>query len=97
MLYFYRFYTTITQNNNQEMIQKSTAIETFKISFNFIVQAEKPLLKVLTVECIHVHWHCNDEAITLVQFSFQELTQHINANQLVAINDRSLGQSTEKE
>ena len=45
----------------------------------------------LTVERVHVHRHRDDQSVAFVQLPFQQLTQHVNTNQLVAVNDRSLG------
>ena len=45
----------------------------------------------LTVERVHVHRHRDDQSVAFVQLPFQQLTQHVNTNQLMAVDDRSLG------
>ena len=55
------------------------------------------LVFVLTEEAAHVHWNGHNEPKTLVELSLEELAQHVEANQLVVINNVALGESAERK
>ena len=49
----------------------------------------------LTVEAAHVHRDGRDEPPALVELPLEQLAQHVEGDQLVVVQDGSLGKSTE--
>ena len=54
-----------------------------------------PVLSVLTIEGSHVHGDGGDEALALVELALQQLAEHVQRDELVAVQDGALREGAE--
>ena len=54
------------------------------------------VLSVLTIEGSHVHGDGGDEALALVELALQQLAEHVERDELVAVQDGALREGAER-